>query len=187
MGYRIIIPPADEPITLGEAKAHLRVFVADDDALILGYVKAARCALEARLNRVLMPQVVEAAVYQVGDTVFPVLPARGVISISYTDTAGVVQPLDPSYYVFAGYSEPPWLGPSFGSTWPAAQTGTPYVIRYEAGYEDADSVPAALKQWILLALGAFYEQRSAVVAGVSVSPLPEDFMHWLWHPYMVYA
>jgi uncharacterized phiE125 gp8 family phage protein len=186
MGYRVIIPPTAEPITLEEAKRHLRVVFADEDAEIAGFITAARMMLEQRINRVLMPQTIETSVYPHG-LFFPVLPARSVVNISYVDNAGATVPLDSAFYVTDFYQEPPLLLPAYGISWPAAQAGSPLRIRYEAGYASAEDVPAPLKHWILLAIGTMYEHRATVEAGASIAELPEDFMTWLWQPYMVYV
>jgi uncharacterized phiE125 gp8 family phage protein len=56
MGLRQITPPAAEPLSLIEAKAHLRVDFPDDDALILGLITASRYAAENICRRVLVTQ-----------------------------------------------------------------------------------------------------------------------------------
>ena len=46
--------PALEPVTLAEAKAHLRVDISDDDDLITAIIKAAREYCEEYLDRTLV-------------------------------------------------------------------------------------------------------------------------------------
>lgn len=54
MPLQLVSAPAGEPITLLEAKQHLRVDVDDDDALIGSLITAARQAAETRTGRQLM-------------------------------------------------------------------------------------------------------------------------------------
>ncbi len=42
MRATLTVPPAGEPLTLAEAKLHLRVDLSDDDALITALISAAR-------------------------------------------------------------------------------------------------------------------------------------------------
>jgi uncharacterized phiE125 gp8 family phage protein len=50
-----------EPITLNEAKAHLRVFGTDDDGYITSLIAAARQSAESLTDRALLPQTWELA------------------------------------------------------------------------------------------------------------------------------
>jgi len=51
MGLKVVSPPAVEPVTLDEAKAHLRVTIADDDGYIALLIPAARERVELFLRR----------------------------------------------------------------------------------------------------------------------------------------
>lgn len=67
MGLRLITPPAVEPVTLAEAKAHLRVSIPDDDTLIAVLISAARQNAENYMNR----QIITAT-WEVTFDAFPV-------------------------------------------------------------------------------------------------------------------
>lgn len=56
MPSKITSAPAGEPITLAEAKLHLRVDVTDDDALITSLISAARMAAETICRRAFVTQ-----------------------------------------------------------------------------------------------------------------------------------
>ena len=186
MGFRVITPPAAEPITLEEAKAHLRVVEPDEDALISLYIAAARGMLEQRTNRRLMAQTIEFTTAGLRAFVVPTAPLIALGEVTYTDSTGAPQVLDPTVLYVDTYVEPAAGVLAWGQSWPEVQAGAPAIVRAIVGYPSADAVPAELKSWMLLAIGALYDNRASVVAGVSVTVLPEDFMHWLWHPYMVY-
>lgn len=178
-----------EPITLAEAKAHLRVVAPDDDEYITGLIVAARQMVEGRTQRALVPTTKTVALPAFCDGVeLPGVPFGAVNSVTYTDAAGAEQTLAPSVYEVYPYAEPARLHLAVGETWPATQPRrAAVVITYEAGYVTPSEVPAPLRQWMLLAIGALYEHREQLAAGVQVFALPADFLGLLWQPYMVYA
>jgi uncharacterized phiE125 gp8 family phage protein len=110
----------------------------------------------------------------------------GVTTVKYVDGDGAEQTLDSAAYITNDYVDPPELTPAYGTSWPSTQLrAAAIVVRYTAGYADAASVPEPIRQWMLLAIGAFYEQRSMVNEGQTYA-LPEDFYKWLLQPYVVY-
>jgi uncharacterized phiE125 gp8 family phage protein len=197
---KVITAPTSEPITLAEAKANLRVIGTDDDADIGRMIRAARQMAESVTNRFLMPQTVEEATDffpwgvmadlhnffgEVPLRAAPLASAASVI-VKYIDGAGVQQTLAPSAYIVNDYTDPAALTPAYSTSWPVAQLRQASVtIRYQVGYADAASVPEPIRQWMLLAIGAFYEHRSMVNEGQTYA-LPDEFYKWLLQPYVVY-
>jgi uncharacterized phiE125 gp8 family phage protein len=76
--------------------------------------------------------------------------------------------------------------PARGKAWPDTSDEINAVrVRYTAGYGDsADDVPAAIRQWILLHVGAMYDRREAVDAA-GMQPL--SFLCSLLDPYRVFG
>jgi uncharacterized phiE125 gp8 family phage protein len=201
MPLKLITSPVAEPITLAEAKLHLRVDVSDDDALIGALITSARQAAEHEIGRALMLQTLELSLdsfsqetgnqcdrhtYRIVLPRPPLASVAPVVSVKYLDTVGVLQTLDPSAYVIDDHSEPARLMPAYGTSWPSVRCQPNAVlIRYQAGYATAADVPAAIKSWMLLQIGAMYENREAVAAGMTVMALP--FVDRLLDPYRVWG
>jgi len=187
MAIKVITAPTAEPITLAEAKANLRVVFDDEDADITRMIRAARQMAEERLNRALMPQVLAfGADGFCGALRVPRPPLRQLDSVKYIDSDGTEQTLAGAAYLVDGFSEPPMISAAYNTPWPTtrAQPGA-VVVQYQAGYADAASVPEPIRQWMLLAIGAFYEHRSMVNEGQTYA-LPDEFYKWLLQPYVVY-
>ncbi|NFV80001.1 head-tail connector protein [Magnetospirillum aberrantis] len=176
MSLILITAPAVEPISLDEAKAHLRVTGTDDDALIGGFIAAARQNLDGRdgwLGRALMPQTWELRLDAFpAEITVPLPPLREIVSVKYIDLDGAEQTLDPALYqVVAG--EPARIVPAHGQVWPSTRRQPDAVrVQFDAGYDDAAAVPAPIKAATLLHVGTLYRDRETVNIGNIVNDLP---------------
>ena len=181
---KLITQPASEPITLAEARAHLRVTHTDEDALITSLITVARADAENELQRSLITQTREIA----RDT-FPAAielrfgPIIEVVSVKYEDVDGIERTLDPATYRLDTYRLTGLLVPDPEFSWPATRQHVNAVrVRYVAGYGPAASdVPAPIRQWILLRIGTLFEHRESVAAGVTVATVP--YVDRLLDPY----
>jgi uncharacterized phiE125 gp8 family phage protein len=190
MSLKLITPPATEPITLNEAKLHLRVDGTDEDTMITALIVAARRMAEQRTERALITQTWELALDVWDDEIeLPMPPVASITSIKYIDTDGVEQTLANTEYTLDSYGT---MGHSvklaYGKTWPSIRYQDDAIkIRYAAGYGTAADVPQDLKAWLYLAIGTLYAQRESVVqyAG-AMSPLPDSFWQSLLDPYLTY-
>lgn len=204
MPMQLITPPAAEPVSLAEAKLHLRVDFDEDDALIQALISAARQAAEMLTQR----QLVTARWRMVLDSftgcglmgvpagqtftlpahaiLIPKSPLQSVVEICYLDMAGVSQVMPSDHYTVDKACEPGRITPVFGQIWPIAlpQIGAVSVI-FDAGYGSAADVPEGLKSWIKLRLGSLYAHREEVasMARGRIDPLP--FVDGLLDPYKV--
>lgn len=175
---------APEPISLEQAKEHLRVVYDDEDAYISGLIVAAREMAEGKLNRTIKQRVREAAFCNWSNMVLRKPPFVSVESISYIRSDGTEIYLED--YAVRARSEPARIALPYGFSTPSLQPNDEaIVVRYVAGYPEGE-VPQSIIQWMLLVIGTMYENRETMSAGVTVTSIPEDFFKWLLQPYMVY-
>lgn len=182
MSLKLITPPAAEPVSLQEAKLHLRVIadVADvaanpEDAAISAMIAAARQSAEHITGRSLMPQTWELALDEFESAIYlPKPPLVSVTSVKYLDGDGALQTLDTASYFVDDYGVPAKLTPAYGESWPSTRRQANAVtIRYQAGYATAAAVPQEIKSWMLLKIGMLYANRESVAVGVSVAEVPQ--------------
>lgn len=171
MPIKIITLPTVEPITLAEAKLHLRVDSAEEDALIAAQLSAARESAEQFLGVALAVQTWELALdaFPAGAIELPGGLVSAVESITYANAAGVDQIAAGSSYYLDSYSTPNWLVPSYGTTWPSSYA-TPNAIRVRYVVGGA-TVSPSIKAAILLTLGHLFAQREDT-AVVSLAAIP---------------
>lgn len=192
MGLVLLTGPAEEPVTVDEAKAHLRVDSAADDALIGSLITGAREYVESFLRRALVTQTWDLFMdeFPAGDVVeLPWPRLRTVESIQYHDAAGSSTTFSSSNYIVDAVSEPGRVVLKSGVSWPAVELRAVngFQVRFTAGYGGASAVPQGVKRAILLLVGAMYENREEVIVaqGVSIASLP--FGTWaLLRPHRVY-
>ena len=166
--------PGVEPITLQQAKDHLRVSHNDEDAIIEPLITAARQHVEAYTKRALITQTWAWSMDAFATLLSPPLPPlQSVSSIAYIDAAGDSQTLASSNYRVDSASEPARITEAYDTTWPTTRQVTNAVtVTFIAGYGDAGhDVPQPIIQAMLLLIGHWYENREAL-APVNLMPVP---------------
>jgi len=176
-------PPAVEPVTLSEAKAHLRVDASDDDAYIATLITAAREWVEQYIDRTLVHTQWVMRFDKFPDSgIEPVeLPRPPVVfsgtatavTVTFTQEAGPTSTYSTAEYRVDRYATPGTILPIYGSTWtPHRQDDNAISVTWWAGYgASGTSVPAAIRHAILMLIGHWYESRQAAVATGAV---PQD-------------
>lgn len=204
MPLQLVTPPSEEPVSLWEAKLHLRVDFDEDDMLIASLITAARQAAETLTGR----QFTTARWKQVLDC-FPgpslmgvpagqafslpghaillfKTPVQSVVSINYLDMGYALQVLPAPTYTVDTACEPARITPVFGQIWPIClpQIGA-VSVTFDAGYGGAAQVPEGIKSWIKLRVGSLYAHREeiAVLSRGRVEAL--SFIDGLLDPYKV--
>jgi uncharacterized phiE125 gp8 family phage protein len=185
MGLTLTAAPGTEPIALAEAKLHCKVDVTDDDALITALIVAARRLAEQQTGRALVTQQWKQTLdaFPVAAIALDLPPLQTVESLKYYDTDGAQQTLAAGTDYTVHTSTPLGLvAPAYGTTWPATRDMLEAVeIAFTAGYGAAAAVPQEIKQWMLLQIGHWYENREA--SGDRRNPLP--YVDALLDPYRV--
>ncbi len=162
-----VTPPATEPVTRDDLKAHLRLDVSDEDTLIDTYITSARQAVETWLNRALITQT-----WQLRFDVLPAWfelpkpPLQSVNAITITDLTGSTTPVDSNTYAVVTHGTQRgrvMLKP--GDIWPVDTWDTLYAdVQFTCGYGDgASNVPDAIKLAIKTVAGALFQQRENFV------------------------
>ena len=181
-GLSLITAPAIEPLTLQEAKAHLRVTASDDDSLILALITAVRQSLEGRfgeLQRALITQTWDwfldcfpASSARPLDVPMP--PLQSVTSITYTDTDGASQTWSAAKYTVDARSLIGRVMPAYNETYPETRDVMNAVtVRFVAGFgATAADVPAPIRHAMLLQIAHLYDNRDTHMIGGSVEQLP---------------
>jgi uncharacterized phiE125 gp8 family phage protein len=177
-----ITQPSSEPITLSDAKTHLRVTITDDDTLIANLITAARIACEEFTARALITQgwrlwldtfpgdglawwdgTRQGANTQLTvkrSIAIPRAPLQGIsaVTVYADDDSSTV--FSPSLYFVDTAAEPGRLALRNNASWPIAQRRTNGIsIDFTAGYGTASNVPQSLKQGMLAHIGQLYEHR----------------------------
>ena len=177
MTTALISQPSLEPVTLSEAKAHLRFESADEDTIISELITAARRYLEQIAGVVLITQS-----WRQYEDCWPVSrclnlkinPVRSVQSITVYDADGSPQIVPPGDYQIDVVSEPARI--YLTSDLRPGQTLNGIEVDFTAGFGDtAVDVPDTLKRAILLLTAHWFEFRGAVTPREQPVSIPPGF------------
>ena len=156
--------PAIEPVTLDEAKAHLKVDTTDDDALIGTLISAGRAKAEWATGRAFITQGwTLAADAWPDDGVFeiPFPPLQSVASVTAYALDDTATALDPATYQVDAVSSPARLALKANASPPVNLRALNAVqIVFIAGYGNSESdVPALIREAILEIVADLYVNR----------------------------
>ena len=172
----LLAGPAEEPVSLAEAKAFLKVDDAVEDGLITTLIGAARLHLEGVTGRALMAQswrIVLDDWPDNGVVKLPVSPLLSVTSIAAIDGHGASH--DIGLAQFSSDKERLFV-PRVVVGMPGLQERGGIEIDYVAGFgTDASDVPADLRQALLGLVAHWHEHRDAVIVAGSGAIVPTGF------------
>jgi len=166
--YQQVTGPTEEPITLQEAKDHVRQDSAADDTYLTRLITVARQDVEDMANIYLVTQTVD--VFFPGFPDSDVLkltrgPLQSVTSLKYIDSAEAETAVSASTY-----DVDPRRGQirlKYSALWPTAtlRPTDPVIMRCVMGFGTAAAVPQKAKQAVLMLVDHFYSHRTDVILG----------------------
>lgn len=169
----LVTPPQAEPVTLAEAKAHMRISHGDEDQLIAALISSARRVAEARTGLCLIRQVW----MQFRDR----WPEDGVIALAVAPVLGVEElavfgeddgkaVIEPSHYVVDGASRPPRVLLRGSRIWQRpGRAVNGIAVTVEVGFgASGETVPEPLRLAMLQLVAHWYENRGTD----ALPPLP---------------
>jgi uncharacterized phiE125 gp8 family phage protein len=160
MSLQLLTPPASEPVTLAEAKAHLKLDTSDDDALVTTLITAARARAEWHTGRAFVTQrwCLRLDEWPHHNAVeIPLPPLVSVEEIAVTDASGIRTVLDPAVYRVDIASAPGRV--MFADHPPSLRRRDCVEVSFTAGYGDASAVPASVKEAILEIVADLHTHR----------------------------
>lgn len=183
--------PSSEPITLAEAKTHLRITHGLEDDYINLLIKVAREKFEKDTERVCVQTTYELYLDSLTyndqfncDVVLFKCPIISVdeVAVLADDTTSTYTPISSDTYKSDVKGEP---GRILFSTFPDYGDQMNAIrITFKAGYAplvesvtDLTKVPEQAKQAMKLLIGHFYENRQNVVTGTQVNEVPMTYQY----------
>lgn len=180
-----------EPVSLAQAKEHLRVVgFSDDDDYITALITAARHTVEKATRRALWTGQTWQAGYQSfgnfstvrGRLSIPKPPLAAVSSVQYYDSDNVLQTVGSSAYVVDDSgSDRAIIGFTSDFSLPTLSSdyAAPVRVTFTAGYADADAMPDSLVRAMKYLIQHFYDNRSPVGINVNLNEMPLSFQYLL--------
>jgi uncharacterized phiE125 gp8 family phage protein len=169
--------PAAEPVTLAEAKAHMRVDTDAEDTLISSLIITSRLHIEAALGLAFITQSWSYfldAWPASREIKLPLRPVQSVTAVRLYAADESVETLAADSYLLDGAGTPARLVRNVATAWPKpSRSANGIEIAFIAGYGDsAADVPAPIRQSILLLIAHWYEHREPVELGAPGVPVP---------------
>lgn len=182
MSLTLITGPVQEPITIAQAKAQLRLDVDTDDELVRDLIITAREWVEGQTHRCLVAQTFDQTI----DYEWPFRrgtyridleknPVASVTSITYVDGSSPNPTLAASQYSLAARKYGSFIVPAYGVTWPTVRTVPAAItVRFIAG--NIDTLPKPLEQAMKLLVTHLYENRETVSSALEQIPYTLESM-----------
>jgi uncharacterized phiE125 gp8 family phage protein len=168
----LLAAPAEEPLSLAEAKAWLRLDADDEDSLVVALIAAARAHVEAVTRRKLVAQVWRMrrdGNSRDGEHRLPFAPLRHVVAVRILGAEGQPHALAPSQWSVVGAADDPRVRI-------ASSLSGVIEIDAEFGYGAAQDTPAPLRQAIRALVAAWFEHRGDTRPPAAVADLLAPFV-----------
>lgn len=175
--------PTQEPLSLAEVKAHLRLRHASEDDYLTTLITIARMMAEGETRRAMLTQTWQLTLDQwpvigndewwdgvrdgpmwtgeaVGAIELPRPPLQLINSVTTYDTDDMMTVWPPTQYFVDTVHEPGRLGLRQGVAWPVTTRAYNGVqIEFVAGYQTPAQIPGPLKRGLLMVIAELYRHR----------------------------
>ena len=164
------------PVSLAEAKMHLRVDAADEDGLIAGLIAAATAHLDGWagvLGRCLCEQTWRQDFDRFARVLrLPLGPVASIASVTWRNAAGQVATVAGANYLLRHDAAGSYLRFRDDFDFPTDLHCTAAVIATSVCGTSPEDTPAPIKAAMLLLVGHWYRKREDVVTGTIATQLP---------------
>jgi len=175
-----VTAPTEQPVTVADAKRHLRVEHSADDLLIQRLIETAVAFVDVKgaLGKAMITQTwSEWFAPNPSEIILSLGPVQSVSSISYYDTDNALQTATLSNFYVLGPSTRTVIKPKSGYTWPTTFTRDDAIkVQYVIGYGDSfTDVPSTVRHAILMLVSHYYENRENELIGTISKTIPFGF------------
>ena len=177
--------PAQEPVSLLEAKDFMRLDGSEDDVLVSTLITAARIHIETTLGKILITQNWSYFLDtwpKTKTTYLPLDPIQTIEEVRFHNDQGSYEVIPLEDYSTDIISNHPRI--RFHGTKPANSTKhlNQLEIRFTAGFGDEPAdVPSDLKQALLMLATHWFEQRDPIAFGGNFTEVPHTIQALLNH------
>lgn len=176
MGFNLVTDTTAEPVTLSDAKDHMRVTTTEEDTIITNMIVVARKWCEGYSGRAYMDQTWDIYLDDFPDVPYevPLPPLQSITHIKYVDTDDTTSTVDSDTYNVDSYSAPGRINLACGESWPTTtlRTVNGVVIRVVCGSTAIGDVPEEYKLAIKLLVGHLYEHREETTIERNLEQIP---------------
>lgn len=167
-------PPAIEPVTLAEAKAHLRIGHADEDDAVSRIIVSARRHIEVQTGLCLIAQgwsCFRDAWPERDEVSLPLAPILAVGDVRIFGEDDIAATVDPAHYYVDNISRPARLVLRADRVWPLpGREANGIEIQVTAGFgATASTVPQPLREALLQLVAHWYGHRGDETARLPLS------------------
>jgi len=181
MSLALTSGPAVEPVSVSEAKAHLRLDGSAEDILVASLIVTSRLHVEAALGLALVTQSwlltfdqwPEGREANRGEVRFPLRPIQSVTSVTVRGPGGAPEVVPAGDYLLDGQALRPRLIPRDGRWPPPGQAANGIEIAFVAGIGDAaGDIPQPIRHAVLMLVAHWYEHRDPLEIGSPAAAIP---------------
>jgi uncharacterized phiE125 gp8 family phage protein len=183
MAFKILTQPTVEPVSLDEAKLHLRLDDSGEDSLVSALITAARELVETKTGRAMINRYCSQTFESFGSGLqLQSFPVSAVSGVTYYDLSGTVTTFPASGYQAMLDMQPATLFAGVDADWPSTQAGRmlPITATFVAGHgASGTDVPEGMKTAIKLLVAHWYRNRESVSPGqMNEVPMAVDSLLW---------